>query len=313
MQRLLCVLVMLAPALFSSERKNDWTSPFRIVTCCDHQVLTVFPMEGEAIRIPLPFVPRIEAFGPTGSGLYAVPRKISALGDTTEPNIVKVELNPTRLTTLIESTSLNVLSFAVSMREDKIVIAGATLEGTKRTCGLYEIGLPGGNWRPIVEINDCRFGAPWELSLSPTGERAVVNTGSQLQVVDLVHGTITFLPPQFSKGQWRAGAAWSPDGKWIAVLESRRWGRTFLLDANDLSIHRILSTGYHRMTPVWSPDSRYLLRGKLQLRCGIGIADDPPYTLEIVDVESGKRTMVRSSRCKMDNGLAGWLSGEAIH
>ena len=314
MRRLLFVLVTLAPALLSSGRTNERSSPFRAVNCCDRKVLTVFPMEGDAIGIPLPFVPRILAFSPTGSALYAVPPRISAPGDTGESSIVKIEFNPTRLTTLVESLNLSVVSFAVSMREDKIVIAGARREGGKRTCGLFEIKLPGGNARPILESQNCGFRGPWwELSLSPTGEQVVANTGAQLQLIDLVHGTVTFLPPEFSEGRWGAGAAWSPDGKWIAVLESRKRGRTFLLDAKDLSTRRILARGYHRMTPVWSPDSRYLLRGKLQLRCGIGIDVDPPYTLEMVSVESGKRAAIRSSRCKMDNGVAGWLSGDAIH
>jgi DNA-binding beta-propeller fold protein YncE len=293
-----------------------WSAPFKIVNCCDKHVLTVFPMQGDAIKIPLPFVPRTVVFSPTGTALYAVQRKTSAPGDTGESSVVKIEFNPTRLTNLVASIKLSISSFAVSTREDKIVVTGSYLEGGKIACGLFEIGLPGGTSRQILKSQRCGFREPWEgLSLSPTGEQAVASTGAQLQLIDLVHGTARSLPSQFSEGRWGSGASWSPDGKSIAVLESRRRGRTFLLDVNDLSTRRILTRGrgYHRMTPVWSPDSRYLLRGKLQLRCGIGIADDPPYTLEIVNVESGKRTMVRSSRCKMDNGLAGWLSSEAIH
>jgi hypothetical protein len=315
MQRLLVVLVMLSPALLSSGPKNEWTSPFRIVSCCDRQALTVFPIEGEAIGIPLPFDRCKVAFSPTATALYAIRRTTSARGDTAESSIVKIEFNPTRLTTLIESVNLGVNSFAVSMREDKLVIAGARLEGGKRVCGLFEIRLPGGNARQILDSKDCGL-SPWrELSLSPTGELAVAHSGAQLQLIDLVRGTVKVLPSEFSKGQWSTGAAWSPDGKWIAVLESRWRGRTFLLDANDFSKRRILARGrgYHRMTPVWSPDSHYLLRGKMQLRCGIGIDLDPPYSLEIVNVDTGKKTAIRSSKCKMDNGIAGWLSSEAIH
>ena len=66
------------------------------------------------------------------------------------------------------------------------------------------------------------------------------------------------------------------------------------------------------MTPVWSPDSRYLVRSRLQLRCGISFDIDPPFTLEIVDVESGKRSLIRSSTCKMEGGNTGWLRTDLI-
>ena len=32
--------------------------------------------------------------------------------------------------------------------------------------------------------------------------------------------------------------------------------------------------------------SRYLVRSSMQLRCGVSFDEDPPFTLEIIDVES---------------------------
>ena len=78
-------------------------------------------------------------------------------------------------------------------------------------------------------------------------------------------------------------------------MESARRGRIILLDATNLSHRRILSGGAHRISPVWSPDSRYPLRSQRHLRCGIGIDVDPPFTLEIIDVQSGNRAKVQSS------------------
>jgi hypothetical protein len=51
---------------------------------------------------------------------------------------------------------------------------------------------------------------------------------------------------------------------------------------------------------------------KSQIQCGIYFDVDPPYALEMIDIESGKRTKIRSSRCKMERGDTGWISSETI-
>jgi hypothetical protein len=98
----------------------------------------------------------------------------------------------------------------------------------------------------------------------------------------------------------------------IAVMQSAGRGKLFLLDPRDLSEVGALHGGSHEMTPVWSPDSRFLLRSKLQLRCGIGIDVDPPFTLEIVDTETGKRASIRSSICKVQGASVGWLRSDLV-
>ena len=63
--------------------------------------------------------------------------------------------------------------------------------------------------------------------------------------------------------------------------------------------------------PEWSPDSRYLLLWKYSLfRCGFFIDVDGPATLEFLDIETGNRLEIRSSRCQLELGSAGWLNSE---
>jgi DNA-binding beta-propeller fold protein YncE len=310
-KRRLLILVALVGSAMSANEPFKEPFLYTVVNCCDSHGLTVFPFNGKAFTIPLPFVPRLVAFSPKGNAVYAIkPRGVDRQNVSA---IVKIEFHPTRVNRVWESLDLEISSFAVSMREDKLVIAGRPRNRAERTCGLFEISLPGEKVRRILESSDCRNGAPWdEISLSPDGERAVAADGRDLELIDLANGTVKSLGSEFSTGTLRAGASWSPDGKRIAVMESANAGRVFLLEPSDLSRQRALHSGYHQMTPVWSPDSRYLVRSRLQLRCGISFDEDPPFTLEIVDVESGKRALIRGSSCKMEGGSTGWLSTDLV-
>lgn len=116
-----------------------------------------------------------------------------------------------------------------------------------------------------------------------------------MELIDIVHGTAEPL------GENLFVAAWSPDGKWLAAVERGERGRTILMDAKNLSQRRILGNS----ELDWSPDSHYLLGMKQQDRCG-------PYsgTLEAIDIETGRRTTVESSRCQVNQATTGWVSGE---
>jgi hypothetical protein len=102
-------------------------------------------------------------------------------------------------------------------------------------------------------------------------------------------------------------ATWSPDGKWIAAIEWKR-KRLILLDANDFSHRRDLGS---TVSAAWSPDSRYLLTWKWHfLKCGIGIDVEPPASLEVLEVASGKRSLIRSSQCQLIAGPIGWFASD---
>jgi WD40-like Beta Propeller Repeat len=100
----------------------------------------------------------------------------------------------------------------------------------------------------------------------------------------------------------------SPDGKWVADLEDRRQ-RLVIRDAHDPTQTRIFGHG-GMMKPTWSPDSRYLVLEKWQLRCGLNFDVEVPETLEILDTKTRKRSVVRSSRCKVQFGVNGFVSSD---
>jgi hypothetical protein len=306
MRRLLILLIIFGQTGFAKVP----FPPYTVVDCYNSEGITVYPFDRPSFIIPLPFVPMAVAYGARGDVLYAL--KWRGASPQSGSSILKIEFHPIRTSPLWESSDLQIGAFAVSEREDKLIVAEPHNRGTK-TCSLVEISLPSGISRQALQSSNCSYGAPWkELSLSPDGTHALANVGRDLEMIDLVHGTFKSLGRKFSTGRWSSGAAWSPDGKRIAVLESANHGKLFLLDPKDLSEMGALHGGSHQMTPVWSPDSRYLVRSKLQLRCGIGIDVDPPFTLEIIDTETGKRAPIRSSICKLQDASVGWLRSDLV-
>ena len=138
-----------------------------------------------------------------------------------------------------------------------------------------------------------------------------------LAIVDLATGAAVRV------GDWLGPGAWSPDGKWIAALRidppsdapRPRLSKTVLIDANDLSLRRDLG-GESDHDTIWSPDSRYLLYSEWSGRCLGHNAIDPgptPLTLFTMNVETGKRSAVKESHCKVNAYLKiGWVSLDAV-
>lgn len=286
--------------------------PYRVANFfpgLDSDALRVFPSDGSMVTIALPFRLGRVMFGPDGKSLYGT--NATGRGGVIQESagLSKVELNPTRSSPVSGTAPFMIKSFAFSVRQDKLIISGNRRETNGSVCGVFEILLPVGNVRQVLK-SDCNYQWAWdELSLSPDGALAIATVGSNtdhdlhLDLIDLVRGTTKSLGSEFWMG------VWSPNGKWIAVLGNRSRDIS-LIDPHDLSRRRSLG-GTARIKPEWSPDSRYLLLWKYHLfRCGIGIDVEPPATLETLDIESGKRSTIRSSQCQLSLGSTGWVSSE---
>jgi|SRR5579871_3825166 len=261
--------------------------------------LEVYPLDAKAFRLPLPFpVDHLEGivYSPDGRVLYSEDRE-SPLRPL---KLFKVEFNPTRASLIPGSERLlAIYTFAVSARQDKLIIVG--LERGKEAPEMIELDVATGNLRTVVEnfaTNHLKKFVYIHLSLSPDGARATVMENQKVKLVELSSGRMTDL------GEGFEDASWSPDGKWLAV---RKGGTTILLDAQTFKEWRVL--GATRL--FWSPDSRFLLNAKVgwgidQLLCALSEA----VTLEMVDVETGSRTEVGSSRCHINMYTFGWVSSE---
>ncbi len=262
----------------------------------DLQRLMVYPFRGKPIAIPLPFALSRLTFGPSGEAIYAgamiAPRR------PPKPGIFKVEFNPVRATSVPGSLELGAASMVVSKRQDKIVISGGHGRGSDAVCGIFELSLTNGNLRQVLQESNCSYTGSWlYLTLSPDGVQAVGIREHRLGVIHLSDGATRFL------GYGYDMAAWSPDGKWIAALESSGKERTIIFDASDFSQHRTLEAS----DVIWSPDSRYLLVWKAHAVCGAYLG-----TLETMDVETGKRLPIESSRCQVSESAVGWVSNQVL-
>jgi hypothetical protein len=256
------------------------------------QGLEIFPFAAKAFTIALPFPLGPFAFSPNGKALYGA-RLFDNPARPPIPGLFKVDLDPIRATAVRGSEAVGVESLAVSEHGDKIIIAGGERGAP---CGIFELTLASAAIRRVVTASPCdplNISSHWlGISVSPDGTRATAHRNHHLDLIDLVAGTVTQAPDDFLLG------AWSPDGKWLAAVKAGS-NATVLLDARTLEQRRVIG-----MTDlVWSPDSRYLLAKNRQIPCGPEAA-----TLQMVDVDTGKRIEIRASKCLIDRDTVGWVS-----
>jgi Tol biopolymer transport system component len=250
-------------------------------------------MSGSAIKLSLPLALGYVAFSADGKSLYATAGFHRGNLDASR-GLMKIEFNPTRVTNVPGSLEFGILSMAVSAHEDRIVISGLRRHNDRTDFGIFELTLPDGNSWQVLQSPNLEPGSAWaDLSISPNGERAVAIHKGQLQLIDVVNGVTQPIGSDFWAG------AWAPNGRWIAVLAGKR-SQLFLIDPADLS-HR-LSLGRVDGEVTWSPDSRYLLWPRERLFCGFY-----QYSLETLEIATGKRSSVRSSRCNIEGGAIGWV------
>jgi hypothetical protein len=266
--------------------------------------LWMFPPDGPAATSNLPYHLAGAVFATDGRAIYGVSPPSPDGVNRGLPGLLKVEFKPSRVTPTRGTEALTIHDFAVSAGQDKLLIAVWTGKGMR--CDLFEVKIPGGRAERILDF-DCQAGGQ-NISLSPDGEWAVATErDSHLYLIDVVHKTVRPLCSEESVG------VWSPDGKWIAVFSKRQY--VYLIDAHDVKRRRALGTARtaRGMAPAWSPDSRYLVVGKTHpFKCGFFLDIEPPESLEVIDVQTGRRTLIQSSVCQISQGNIGWLRRDII-
>jgi hypothetical protein len=269
--------------------------------------IAVFPPAGKEFEISLPLVPRWFAYGPSGRSVYATALKATGPRSfTDERGMFKIELDPVRVSTIQGLDAFGSIGpFAVSQGEDLIVSGGSKGNNyPARSCGVYEIHLPAGDVSAAIETSDCRAGSPWRvLSLSPEKTEALITANRSLALLDLAKGTITKIEGQLS------GGSFSPDGKWIAALQlgdPKAPSKTVLIDRANLANRRDLG-GVEDAEVVWSPDSRFLLHAVYRPAC----PSQNPLALETLDVQTGKRSLIKESICNSGSSRQiGWVRSD---
>ena len=268
-------------------------------------LLTLFPRDGSQMMIPLPSgLPgslTLNAFGPDGKTIYV------QKADGSSQGIIRIEFKPPRQSVVPGSAGLGTIwHLTVSRPGGQIFLSGIDKDVSR--CGTFEIDPDAGTLRTLLvgAYPDCGGGGG---AVSPDGKRVLSHAGQELSVRDLetgsnevVHG-VPGGPSQYD-GTWPYKATWSPDGRWISAIVH---DGVILIDAANTSRRRNL--GHGTVPMVWSQDSRYLLLSTSQLRCASSLYFE---SLESLDVQTGKRSVIKSSRCEIGPGWFGWIDPGAI-
>jgi WD40 repeat protein len=248
------------------------------------QQLNVFPFDGESYVVPLPIALINVTYSGDGSMLFGTG---SPLGGSHLRGLIKVEFNPTRAESQAGTSELGIFSAAFSAANNQIITSGK-YEGK---CGIFRVDPELGQVRMIISNSTCDYAESWvRISLSPDGKRAIAYRRPRLEIINLEEGTAQ------SFGDSIAGA-WSPDGKWLALLESKAPNHTRLLDAKTLGETRVLGSS----NVQWSPDSRYILGER------VGFCLAYWATFVAIDIQTGKERTIASSRCKVNLNTTGWV------
>jgi WD40 repeat protein len=266
-------------------------------------VLNLFPLDaGKASDVALPRGPatvNLISFAPDGRSAYLQVPSASALN--LPDALIRVEFSPVRQSPVPGSGGLgDIYSLTLSPRSGRIFVSASG--GKDHHCGVYEIDPDAGTHRPL-RVGDgpnCRGGMG---SVSPDGKEVLSGDRDHLNVLDLETGA--------RKPLGTGTGSWSPDGRWIAVATR---GRIDLIDANNLSHRKKLGASGVDDHLIWSPDSKRLLFVKQENRCRFLFLFqvDDSESIEVVDVETGKRHLIQSAHCAVTSSAVGWIDSEAV-
>ena len=268
-----------------------------------NSTLFVFPFDASEVRVELPAALGAVTFSRDGRTIYgtAPPKSGAAVG------LVAVSIRPSGISALPDSNGFSSINgLAVTASGGKAIVSARYIRDSAQPCGLFGLDLKTGEVAQVVGNigGQCEFLSSWSgLSASPDGRR-VVGTAKkgQLGVVNLDERRIEKL--------WSGTAAsWSPDGKWIATVSFAVPMQIELLKADDFSVMRNLGNDDGGQLQ-WSPDSRYLLLWTKDGSCGLGSAYFG--TLQAVDIETGQRLPVKSSKCRVNLMTTGWVSDDVL-
>lgn len=267
------------------------------------QGLVVFPLAGKpGVKVSLPVALGGYELSPDGKAIYTTAGGIHDPTDLTKlvHGLFRIELRSMHVSDVPGSGSFRSFSsMAISLRQEVSVVAGKYWNGGRVICGVFSLNLLNGNVRQVLDTEDCDDAlARIDISLSPDSKYAIAIHRRSLELIDLANGGVRKLGENFMK------AAWSPDGKWIAAAKySLLQANMVLFDSRTFAARKTLASSTV-LKVSWSPDSRFLVARSLGPGCG-----PDEYTYEVFEVETGRGSLIQSSRCKVtwnDNDV-GWV------
>lgn len=295
----ICAAAVGAHGWFGQPERDSWPFSPAYFQPNNPPRLRLFPPNGaeKDVALPdsLPANLRGIVFGSDGKTLYL--QKAEPLNRSA--GIYQMGFEPVRESLIPGSMGMGeVWCLAVSQPTGMIVVAGWSWTAMKG--GVFEIDPNTATRRPLPIDAASGCGGDGGV-LSPDGKRAIIKDGSQLALRALNKGTTSKIKGTNMDMQ----TAWSPDGRWIAAVGK---GSITLIDGDDLEHSRGLG-GSGDGGFVWSPDSKHLLLRTKSASCTLSLYGE---SLEVVDVETGKRDFVRSSHCTITAGTLGWVGRSVV-
>jgi hypothetical protein len=217
----------------------------------------------------------------------------------TEQGIMKVGLKPLR-TEIVAGTSGvmgSIWSLTTLKQSGYIFVSG---RAAKAECGTFKVDLNAGTMRSILSgpLPRCGGGGG---AVSPDGMRMVRYSEGNLELTELESGAVRRIggfgggtkwdavrpeAMDFAEFDWMHRASWSPDGRWISVVDKRY--RIVLIDAGNFDRRRVLGAAVRFSSAAWSPDSKYLVVAEDNdlLRSG---------SIKAVNIETGKWMKIKKN------------------
>jgi WD40 repeat protein len=259
--------------------------------------VTLFPLSRKQptidVTVPTPSATtNLISFASDGRSLYV--QQPYAFPDQPPKVLFKIEFAPTRMSAVPGTEGLGDI-WSIKLSKDTPRRMFVSASGSARgSCGDYEIDPQSGT-RRVLRLGrpNCRTVLG---DISPDGKRVLSTNGGKLSLMDLETGAVR--PLGVGRGKW------SPDGQQIAVSGD---GEIVLLQAGNLSRRKRLGSSSVSDDLAWSPDSKYLLVTKNDIRCFM-LKDAE--TLLVLDVRNGHRRVVEGGRCAVTLPTFGWVDPE---
>ncbi|HYT23931.1 MAG TPA: PDZ domain-containing protein, partial [Candidatus Polarisedimenticolia bacterium] len=198
-------------------------------------------------------------------------------------NLYSYELSSKQIEQLTKFTEFDVMW--PSLGPDAIVFENAgylyTFDFASKQARKLTISVPGENdetlkhWTSVSKLVT-------DFDISPDGKRAVFAARGDVFTVPAKEGSARNLTR--TQGIRERGAAWSPDGRWIAYISDRTGEAELFITAQDgLGKEQQITRGYKgfKFSPLWSPNNKKLAWADKDLRLWyVDIADKEPVEVD---------------------------------